>query len=84
MHAHNAIGQASGCTACGGRLRLIGQDVSKQLEYVPSRFKVIWHVRPKLACVLCAAIFQAPAPSRPIARGVAGTGLLANVLVSNY
>ena len=41
-------------------------------------------MRPKLACVACEAIFQAPAPSRPIARGVAGAGLLATVLVSKY
>jgi transposase len=81
---HDGNGQACGCSACGGRLRLIGHDVSEQLEYVPSRFKVIRHVRPKLACVACEAIFQAPAPSRPIARGVAGPGLLANVLVSKY
>src|ERR1700712_3709020 len=41
---HDANGQACGCTACGGRLRLIGLDVSEQLEYVPSRFKVVRHV----------------------------------------
>ena len=81
---HDENGQACGCTACGGRLRLIGQDISEQLEHVPSRFKVIRHVRPKLACVACEAIFQAAAPSRPIARGVSGPGLLANVLVSKY
>lgn len=81
---HDADDQPCGCTACGGRLRLIGRDVSEQLEYVPSRFKVIRHVRPKLACVACEAIFQAAAPSRPIARGMAGPGLLANVLVSKY
>jgi transposase len=80
----DANGQACGCTACGGRLRLIGHDVSEQLEYVPARFKVIRHVRPKLACVACESIFQARAPSRPIARGVAGPALLANVLVSKY
>jgi transposase len=82
--AMDANGNACGCTACGGRLRQIGADVSEQLEYVPSRFKVIRHVRPKLACVSCQAIFQAPAPSRPITRGVAGPALLANVLVSKY
>jgi transposase len=81
---HDATGNACGCTACGGRLRQIGQDVSEQLEYVPARFKVIRHVRPKLACVSCQSIFQAAAPSRPIARGVAGPALLANVLVSKY
>jgi len=81
---HDISGQPCGCTACGGRLRQIGQDVSEQLEYVPARFKVVRHVRPKLACVSCQTIFQAAAPSRPIARGVAGPALLANVLVSKY
>ena len=80
----DAAGQACGCSACGARLRQIGQDVSEQLEYVPSRFKVIRHVRPKLACMACESIFQAAAPSRPIARGVAGPGLLAHVLVAKY
>jgi transposase len=54
------------------------------LEYEPARFKVIRHVRPKFACSGCAAIVQAPAASRPIARGLAGPGLLAHVLVSKY
>ena len=81
---HDAAGQPCGCTACGGRLRQIGQDVSEQLEYVPARFKVIRHVRPKLACVRCQSIFQADAVSRPIARGLAAAGLLAHVLVSKY
>ena len=47
-------------------------------------FKVIRHVRPKLSCVKCDRIVQAPAPSRPIDRGLAGPGLLAHVLVSKY
>ena len=81
---HDTAGQCCGCTACGGRLRQIGQDVSEQLEYVPSHFKVIRYVRPKLACVTCQTIFQAAAPSRPIARGVAGPGLIAHVMVSKY
>ena len=77
-------GNACGCTACGGRLRQIGEDVAEQLEYVPAHFKVIRHVRPKLACVACEAIFQAAAPSRPIARGLAGPALLAHVMVAKY
>jgi transposase len=54
------------------------------LEYVPARFKVIRHVRHKLSCTRCDVIVQAEAPSRPIARGLAGPGLLAHVLVSKY
>ena len=81
---HDNDDQACGCTACGGRLRRIGADVSEQLEYVPSHFKVLRHVRPKLACVKCQGIFQADAPSRPIARGLPGAGLMAHVMVSKY
>lgn len=81
---HDSEGQACGCTACGGRLRQIGQDVSEQLEYVPGHFKVLRHVRPKLACVSCESIFQASAAGRPIRRGVAGAALLAQVMVAKY
>ncbi len=72
------------CSACGAGLRQIGQDVSEVLEYEPGSFKVIRHIRPKFACVGCNTITQASAPSRPIERGLAGTGLLAHVLVGKY
>src|SRR5499425_2642130 len=72
------------CPECGGELKHLGEDVSEMLEYVPEHFKVIRRVRPKLACGRCDKIVQAEAPSRPIARGMAGPGLLAHVLVSKY
>jgi transposase len=72
------------CPECGGALRPLGEDVSEMLEYVPGSYQVIRHVRPKLSCALCQKIVQAPAPSRPIARGLAGPGFLAHVLVSKY
>jgi len=72
------------CPDCGGTLRHLGEDVSETLEYVPARFKVIRTVRPKLSCAGCSQIVQAPAPSRPIDRGLAGPGLLAHVLVAKY
>jgi len=72
------------CPSCGGKLHQLGEDVAEQLEFVPASFRVIRHVRPKLACGCCDAIVQAPAPSRPIARGIAGPGLLAHVLVAKF
>ena len=72
------------CPDCGGALKALGEDVSEILEYVPAHFHVIQQVRPKLACTHCDKIVQAEAPSRPIARGLAGPGLLAHVLVSKY
>ncbi|MEK7438138.1 MAG: IS66 family transposase [Pseudomonadota bacterium] len=72
------------CPQCGAAMRQIGEDVSEMLEYVPARFRVIRHVRPKLACTACERIVQVEAPSRPIDKGLAGPGLLAHVLVSKY
>ena len=72
------------CPDCGGELKLLGEDVSEMLEYVRASFKVIQQIRPKLACASCDKIVQAEAPSRPIARGLAGPGLLAHVLVGKY
>ena len=72
------------CPECGTEMNALGEDVAEVLEYVPSHFKVIRHVRPKRSCPKCQRIVQAEAPSRPIARGLAGPGLLAHVLVSKY
>ena len=74
----------SGCPQCGSTLKHLGEDVSEELEYVPARFRVVRHVRPKFACGRCDAIVQAPALSRPIASGLPGPGLLAQVLTAKY
>jgi transposase len=73
------------CSCCGGTvLRKIGEDLTEVLEYVPSAFKVIQHLRPKLSCRACETIVQAPLPSLPIERGRPGPGLLAHVAVAKY
>lgn len=72
------------CPECGGTLKKLGEDVSEVLEYIPDSFQVIRHVRPKLSCSACEVIVQAPAPSRPIDRGLAGPGLLAHVMTAKF
>ena len=72
------------CPKCGGTLRLLGEDASEVLERIPASYKVIRHVRPKYSCGRCQHIVQAPAPSRPLERVMAGPALLANVLFSKY
>ncbi len=72
------------CPGCGAPMQPIGEDVAEMLEYVPARFKVIRHVRPKFTCVRCHRIVQRAAPSRPIDRGLPGPGLLAHVAVSKF
>lgn len=79
VHAAPAV-----CSACGGSLRPLGEDVREELEYVPASFRRVRHVWPKLSCRSCETIIQAPPASSPIPKGKAGPGLLAHVLVSKY
>lgn len=78
------IAPADMCPACEAPMRKIGEDVSEYLEFIPEHFKVIRQVRPKLACRCCERIIQAPAPSRPIEKSIAGPGLLAHVAISKF
>lgn len=64
------------CPDCGGALSYLVEDAAEQLELMRSAFRVIRTVREKHACKKGGRIGLAPAPSRPIERGIAGPGLL--------
>ena len=73
------------CPECGGEeFRKIADDISEILEYIPSSFKVIRHIRPRCVCINCEKVVQAYPASKPIAKGMAGPGLLAHILVQKY
>jgi transposase len=72
------------CPDCGKGMAKLGEDVTEVLDYVPGRFQVIRHVRPKYACGACDAITQAPAPPMPTPRGRATPAMLAHLLVAKY
>jgi len=73
------------CPACGEmKFGRIGADERMVLEYVPSHFKRVLHVRPKMSCRACETVVQAPMPTLPIEKGRPGPALLAHVLVSKY
>ncbi len=69
---------------CGCQLQRIGEDVAEKLDYVPGVFSVERHIRGKWACKQCQTLIQAPAPAHVIDKGMASTGLLAQVLVAKY
>ena len=64
--------------------RKIEDDIAETLEYVPSSFKVIRHIRPRCVCIGCEKIVQAYASSKAIDKGKAGSGLLAHILIQKY
>src|SRR6202048_4620828 len=72
------------CPCCGGELHMIGETVSEMLDHVPAQLRVIRICRPRYGCRACGTIHQAPAPERPIAKGLARAGLAAQVLGRQY
>ena len=84
-HEHDLSDADKQCSCCGRAKDRIGQDESKILEYVPAKLEVHVHVRPKYACRYCKnGVASPPVPARPIARGIAGPGLIAQVVVSKF
>jgi transposase len=73
------------CGRCGGEKRHLGEDITRQLEYVPARFiEHEFHLE-KYACPVCKdAVSTAPAPPKVIERSVAGASVLAHIVVSKY
>ena len=73
------------CSCCRRAKDRIGEEVTRILEYVPSKLEVHEHVRPKYACRYCKdGVSSPPPPQRPIARGIAGPGLIAQIVVSKF
>lgn len=105
------------CPCCQQPRTKIGEEVSEQLDFVPSSLFVREQVRFKYACPAClkkrtaevqaqpistgtpmesflppsagaadqpALIVTAALPKQPIAKGLAGPGLLAHLIVSKY
>jgi transposase len=80
------------CPCCNGDLHKIGEDVSKRLDKVPAKVRVIVERRPKYGCRTCektgaddvAGIIQAPAPAHLIEGGLPTEAFVADVLVSKH
>ncbi|MEZ2144795.1 IS66 family transposase [Bradyrhizobium sp. DN5] len=84
-HERVVIEAPTSCACCGGsRLAKVGEDVTKTLEEIPRRFKVIETVREKFTCRDCEKISQPPAPFHATPRGFIGPQLLATMLFDKF
>jgi transposase len=73
------------CSCCGGPKQKIGEDLSRELDFVPAQLNVKVHVLPKYACPKCReGVASPPVPPKPIPGGIAGAGLVAFVVVSKF
>jgi transposase len=65
-------------------LRRIGQEVTEELEYKPGQFYVNRYIRPKYALPNDEGVVIGSLPSRIIEKGIAGPGLVTQILISKY
>jgi len=79
------IDPPTACHCCGGeRLSKLGEDVTRTLEEIPRRFKLIETVREKFTCRDCGQVSQPPAPFHATPRGFIGPQLLATILFDKF
>ncbi|WP_455389903.1 IS66 family transposase, partial [Petrachloros mirabilis] len=82
-HDHDLSDEEKICSCCGRTMDRIGEDITRELELEPARLEAHIHVRPKYACRHCKnGVSAAPLPARPIPGGIAGPGLVTEVIVS--
>jgi transposase len=65
-------------------LSCIGEEITEELEYKAPGFYVNQYIRKKYAKPDAEGILIASLPSRPIEKGIAGPGLLANIIIEKY
>ena len=83
-HEHDLSDEEKVCP-CGRTKDRIGEDVTRELELEPAKLTAHIHVRPKYACRDCDdGVSAAPLPPRPIPGGIAGPGLITEVIVSKF
>lgn len=74
------------CACCGGELKVLGEDVSERLEYIPGHFKRLRIHRTKRACPSCPSegVFTQPAPPFALDKALAADGLLAKIVTDKF
>jgi len=84
-HKHDLKPEEKICSCCGREMDLIGEDITRELEFEPAKLQAHIHVRPKYACRRCKnGVAAAPLPPRPIPGGIAGPGLITEVFVGKF
>jgi transposase len=77
--------QALACPACSQPRKVIGFEVSYQLDIIKTIFETLKHIQYRYACPDCEEqVALAPKPYQPIDKGYATPGLIAHIGVSKF
>ena len=66
------------------QMKKIGEEITEELERIPGKLFVRQYVRPKYARTNGEGVVIADLPARPIDKGIAGPGLLAQIVIDKY
>lgn len=73
------------CPCCGSEMKPAGEEISEELGVIPARFFVRRRIRHKYACHQCQdAVVRAELPPVAIDKSMAGSDVLAAIVVSKY
>lgn len=74
------------CAGCGGETMVIGEDRSERLEMKPPEYFVAVIRREKRICAECPehGVATAPPPPAIVAKGLAGDGVVIDVVIKKY
>jgi len=74
------------CSCCTTAKKVIGQEVTEELEVIPAKFFVNRYVRYTYACPngCDGQVSIGTLPPRPIEKGIPGPGFLAHLITSKY
>ena len=65
-------------------MKRIGEEITEELERIPGKLFVRQYIRPKYARPQGQGVVIADLPTRPIDKGIAGPGLLAQIIIDKY
>ena len=81
---HDLTDAQKQCAHCHLALHKVGQEISEQVEIIPTRYCVIEHIRMKYGCRSCNKMMMAPKPPAPLPKCAAGASFLTDILVNKY
>lgn len=72
------------CAADGSALKVIGEDITEQLDIIPAKIKVIRKIRRTYACPTCESVQRAPKHADLLPKSRASAELLTHIAIHKY
>jgi len=72
------------CAEDGSALKVIGEDISEQLDIIPAKIRVIRKIRKTYACPTCESVQRAPKPADLLPKSRASAELLTHIAIHKY